>query len=111
VLEEGPSLAPEMAHPRRWRVLEDLRTAGATLRTDAAVESIADDAVHYRIGDETSSVAADHVVVATGLVADESVADRFRDAGLDPVVIGDCTGVGYLEGAIREGFHAGASLG
>ena len=42
---------------------------------------------------------------------DESVADVFRAEGFDPVVIGDCTGVGYLEGAIRDGFHAGLGVG
>ena len=30
---------------------------------------------------------------------------------LDPIVIGDATGVGYLEGAVHEGFHAGLAVG
>ena len=33
VLEEGPVMATEMAHPRRWRVLHDLRKAGVRLVT------------------------------------------------------------------------------
>ncbi len=111
VLEEGPTLAPEMAHPRRWRVLEDLRNHGATLLTDVVVDGIDDDAVRYRVGDAPRSAAVDNVVVATGLVADESVADTFRAAGFDPVVIGDCTGVGYIEGAMSDGFHAGLAVG
>ena len=106
-------MATEMAHPRRWRVLHDLREHGATLLTEARVTEITADSVHYVTGeDETSgSVATDSVVIATGLVGDRSVADAFEAAGFAPAVIGDCTGVGYLEGAISEGFHAGLAVG
>ena len=113
VLESGPTMAAEMAHPRRWRALADLRDHGATLVTGATVDEITDTAVCYRTtGDDRGArVDVDCVVIATGLTADETVADGFRRAGFDPVVIGDCTGVGYIEGAIREGFHAGLAVG
>ena len=115
VLESGSTMAVEMAHPRRWRVLTDLRDHGATLVTDATVNEITDTAVHYETGHgdtgTLATVEVDSVVIATGAVADESLADAFRKAGYDPVVVGDCTGVGYLEGAIRAGFHAGLGVG
>ena len=115
VLEEGPSLATEMAHPRRWRVLTDLRAHGAKLLTGATITQIDDGSVSYAVGDgdggSVSSVEVDSVVIATGLVADEGVADAFRSAGFEPTVIGDCKGVGYLEGAMRDGFHAGLAVG
>ena len=111
VLEEGETLATEMAHPRRWRVLHELRERGAHLVTGAEVVEVTDALVRYRTADVEASIEADSVVIATGLIADESVADRFRAAGFDPVVIGDCTGVGHLEGAISEGFHAGLGVG
>lgn len=111
VLDAGPKMAPEMAHPRRWRVLHDLREHGAELIAEAEVTSIDANAVHYRTAEGDATVPADSVVIATGLVADESVADRFRAAGFDPVVIGDATGVAYLEGAMHDGFHAGAAIG
>lgn len=115
VFEEGAVMATEMAHPRRWRVLTDLRDHGATLVTGATVTRIDDGIVEYLEGSTEdgalSSVAVDSVVIATGLVADRTVADRFAAAGIDATVIGDCKGVGYLEGAIREGFHAGLAVG
>src|SRR5262249_60905401 len=40
VLEEGPVIAREMAHPRRWRVLHELREAGVRLHTRARVLAI-----------------------------------------------------------------------
>jgi 2,4-dienoyl-CoA reductase-like NADH-dependent reductase (Old Yellow Enzyme family)/NADPH-dependent 2,4-dienoyl-CoA reductase/sulfur reductase-like enzyme len=113
VLDDGPTMATEMAHPRRWRVLTDLRDHGATLVTGATVDEITDTEVRYTVGgsDTADAVAVDSVVIATGLVSDLSVTDAFREAGLAPVAIGDCTGVGYLEGAIREGFLAGLGVG
>jgi 2,4-dienoyl-CoA reductase-like NADH-dependent reductase (Old Yellow Enzyme family)/NADPH-dependent 2,4-dienoyl-CoA reductase/sulfur reductase-like enzyme len=107
VLESGPKLATEMAHPRRWRVLTDLREHGSSLTTDASVTRITVDTVEYDLEGTSTLVEADSVVIATGLVPDQRTAERFQAAGLDPVAVGDATGVGYLEGAIHEGFHAG----
>ena len=111
VLDAGATLATEMAHPRRWRVLTDLRSHGAELLTNADVLEVTPTQVRYRHNDSDHAVDADCVVIASGLTGDESVAQQLRAAGLDPVAIGDCTGVGYLEGAMSEGFHAGYSVG
>ena len=51
------------------------------------------------------------IIIATGLVPRPDVADDLRAAGFDPVEIGDGTGVGYIEGAIRDGFNAGYTAG
>ncbi len=111
VLESAATLATEMAHPRRWRVLTDLRSHGAELLANADVLEVTPTQVRYRHNDSDHAVDADCVVVASGLTGDESVTRQLRAAGLDPVAIGDCTGVGYLEGAMREGFHAGHAVG
>ena len=110
VLEEGDKFALEMAHPRRWRVLGDLRDHGVELVagvTDIAIEA---DEVTYRVDDETRTSPATAVIVATGLEADGSVADALRADGIDPIVIGDAASVGYLEGAIHAGFHTALAI-
>jgi len=99
-----------MAHPRRWRVLQDLRDGGAELVESATVDAIEADAVRYRAGDVEHRAPADTVIVTTGLAANPSLADALREAGIEPQVIGDVTGVGYIEGAIHEGFHAGLGV-
>ena len=111
VLEAGATLAAEMAHPRRWRVLMDLREHGAELVSNAEVLEVTPQQVRYRSEGGEQSVDADCVVVASGLIGDESVAQQLRAGGLDPVTIGDCTGVGYLEGAMADGFQAGYAVG
>ncbi|MBW2267779.1 MAG: FAD-dependent oxidoreductase [Deltaproteobacteria bacterium] len=115
VLEESGWLATEMAHPRRARVLEEVRQAGVCLETNARVLEIGAEDVRFecRGGDgvpATQTVAADTVVVATGLVPNPGPAERLRAAGIELVEIGDATGVGYIEGAIHDGFHAALAL-
>lgn len=115
VLEESRWLATEMAHPRRARMLEDAREAGVEFETNARVVEITDQGVRYetRVKEdppELHEVAADTVVVATGLVANPGPAEALRAAGIPLVEIGDGKGVGYIEGAIHDAFHAAIAL-
>ena len=69
MLEEGSHFATEMALPRRWRVLTDLREHGTTLTTGARVTRITEDAVQYELEEGgAQAVRADSVVIATGLI-------------------------------------------
>jgi 2,4-dienoyl-CoA reductase (NADPH2) len=114
VLEEGPVLGAGFAHPRRWRILYELRQKGVRLETDARTVGIEPSAVRFeRVHDDGErqvvSVAADHVILATGLGANRALAEELRDV-LPVVEIGDGTGVGYLEGAIHQGYEAALAL-
>lgn len=116
VLEEGPVLAVEMAHPRRWRVLHELREAGVRLVSDATPLEIGPDFVRFRApeapGEESleEQIPADTVVLATGLADDPSTASAFERTADRVLRIGDIGGVGYIEGAIRDGFEAALDL-
>ena len=46
------------------------------------------------------------MIVAKGAHGDTSLADTLRAAGFTVQVAGDCTGVGYIEGAIRGASRA-----
>ncbi len=115
VLEEAPRFGLEMAHPRRWRALEDLREHGAELIANAHVRSIGEVDVSYEIrgdadGPTPAKVAADTVVLAIGLASNPAIAASLE--GVDATIreIGDVTGVSYIEGAIKDGFEAGLAL-
>jgi 2,4-dienoyl-CoA reductase (NADPH2) len=115
VLEEESIVAQQMAHPRRWRVLHELREAGVRLVTEARVLEIGAGTVRFEAPAKDGAprgeeIAADTVVVATGLAANPAPAERLRSAGIPVVEVGDATGVGYLEGAIHDGFHAAIEL-
>ncbi|MCE2391767.1 MAG: FAD-dependent oxidoreductase [Proteobacteria bacterium] len=116
VLEEGPIVAAEMAHPRRWRVLADLREAGVRLETNARVSEIREAVVRFDAASESGAeprareVPADTVVIARGLVANPSPVEALKWAGAPVIPIGDANGVGYIEGAIHAGFRAAIEL-
>ncbi|MDP6979081.1 MAG: FAD-dependent oxidoreductase [Myxococcota bacterium] len=104
----------QMAHPRRWRVLHDLREDGAHLHPETEIIEITPDAVHFSglaEGAERQTVGADSVVIAEGLTGNPETVASFESAGVPVVVIGDASGVGYLDGAIEEGFRAAIDLG
>lgn len=116
VLEDGPRFGLEMAHPRRWRVLHELREHGVTLVANAVVREIGEHEVAYEVRTSASegqlaSAPADSVILAVGLAANPAIATRLKEAGVPIREIGDVTGVGYLEGAIRDGFEAALALG
>jgi NADPH-dependent 2,4-dienoyl-CoA reductase/sulfur reductase-like enzyme len=114
VFEEGPVLAKEMSHPRRWRVLHDLRDAGVVLHAETEVTAIGADTLEFRsLGSETNvqSLPVDTVIIATGLVANPEGVEALRSAGVPLVVIGDANGTVYLDGAIEQGFMAAIDLG
>jgi NADH dehydrogenase FAD-containing subunit len=104
-----------MAHPRRWRVLHGLREAGVRLYTGARLQVIENDLVRFEVAlreEEPASqeAPADTVILATGLVANPEPVALLAKAGVEVVTVGDAGGVGYLEGAIRQGFHAAIAL-
>lgn len=115
VLEEGPKFGLEMAHPRRWRALFDLRAHGVELVARATLRSIGERKVEYELQIANQDVQlcraeADTVILATGLGPDPAAAQRLREAGVPIREIGDVNGPGYLEGAIHDGFRAAVEL-
>ncbi|MDG2334525.1 MAG: FAD-dependent oxidoreductase [Myxococcota bacterium] len=115
LVEEGELFASQMAHPRRWRVLHDLREAGVELINRASVDRITPQSVHLTLsteGEQTESreISAESVIVTLGLEPDPDLSNRLESEGVRVVSIGDCTGVSYIEGAIHEGFKAALAL-
>lgn len=110
VLEEGQDLAPEMAHPRRWRALHEARRHGVAFHTGAVPTSITERRVTYRIGTVDHEVAADTVLLAAGVHTDRSLVERLRGTCGEIHVIGDADKVGYIEGAVRSGHLIGRTI-
>jgi 2,4-dienoyl-CoA reductase (NADPH2) len=111
VLADGPTLAVEMALPRRWRALYELRERGVALVTGARVEAITETAVTYAPQNgEPVTLPTDAVILATGVEPHEELANEIRALGIEVHAIGDCRGVGYLEGAIADGARVARAI-
>jgi 2,4-dienoyl-CoA reductase (NADPH2) len=92
-----------MALPRRWRALHGLREHGAALRKGVRVEEITDEGVVYTAGDGGRSTAlADTVILAASPGENLGLAEALEGLGVEIHLLGDCHGVGYIEGAIME---------
>ncbi len=103
VVDEAGHFGRGLPIVRRWRLLAELRKLGVELRPghrDIAIRaggvSAADGAGAAVRWD------ADQVVVAKGARGDLSLANDLEQTGATVHAIGDCTGVGYIEGAIRS---------
>jgi NADPH-dependent 2,4-dienoyl-CoA reductase/sulfur reductase-like enzyme len=111
VIEESPSLAPQMSIPRRWRTLHVLREHGAELLCSTRVEAFTEEGVEI-IGVEgaTRLVKASQILIASGVVPNRKLASSLEDLGCEVHAIGDGEEIGYLEGAILSGARLGRSL-
>jgi NADPH-dependent 2,4-dienoyl-CoA reductase/sulfur reductase-like enzyme len=102
VVDEAPRFGAGLTVVRRMRLLDELREHGVGLFPEAKNIRIETDAVFFADrGGDSCSAPADHVIVAKGAVGDVSFAEQLRAAGFAVHTVGDCNGVGYIEGAMR----------
>jgi 2,4-dienoyl-CoA reductase-like NADH-dependent reductase (Old Yellow Enzyme family)/ribulose 1,5-bisphosphate synthetase/thiazole synthase len=103
VLERGQKLGVEMALPRRWRNLYELRERNVTMLTGVRVEEITDSAVVYMMADDTRhSAPTDSVIIASGAIANHELGEALAGVVSKVHVLGDCGGIGYIEGALMD---------
>lgn len=111
VIEPAPRLGKGLLLVRRMRILSELKEHGVELCGGAADIAITADAVSFTAADGAArSVRADHVIVAMGASGNPALAERLRAEGYAVEAVGDCTGIGYIEGAIRGGADAARRL-
>lgn len=110
VLEPTDKPGRELSIVRRWRVLDAVQGHG-TLHTQAQVQGIDPAAVHWSDAAGVAQVTpADSVVLAVGAEADAGVAESLAGCAVPITRVGDCAGVNYIEGALRDGHLAGRSV-
>ena len=111
VVDDAPRFGAGLTLVRRLRILAEIRDHGVGLCPGSKDIQIEPGHVRFTdvAGDE-HSVIADQVIVAKGATGDSTQAEAFRRAGLRVHEIGDGTGVGYIEGAMRDAMHAVAAI-
>ena len=87
----------------RILLIEDDTVLGAAVRDQIAADGQSVDWVtRLDAAGNAQRVKAQQVIVAKGASGDSSVAQLLRKHGFAVHEAGDCTGVGYIEGAIRN---------
>jgi 2,4-dienoyl-CoA reductase-like NADH-dependent reductase (Old Yellow Enzyme family)/voltage-gated potassium channel Kch len=103
VIDENPRLGKGLPVVRRWRVLDEIRSAGGVLTPSASEIAIGEGEVTCKDAAGTPlRFPADNVIVATGARGDLSLAETLQAEGFQVLTVGDCRGVGYIDGAMRS---------
>jgi 2,4-dienoyl-CoA reductase-like NADH-dependent reductase (Old Yellow Enzyme family)/NADPH-dependent 2,4-dienoyl-CoA reductase/sulfur reductase-like enzyme len=111
LIDENPRMGKGLPVVRRWRVLHEIRKAGGIMVPSASDVAIGDGKVTCI--DETGAprqFSADNVILAMGARGDLALAEALKAVGQKVIAIGDCLGVGYIEGAMRGAADAVQAL-
>jgi 2,4-dienoyl-CoA reductase (NADPH2) len=111
VFESGTHVGLAMSPPRRWRALHLLAERGVRVHTGATLRAIGEAGIEYTTAEAGAAVApADAVVIANGLAQERGLADALAPLDVEVHRIGDCRGLGYIEGALRDAARIGREL-
>jgi len=111
LIEEDRQLAAELAIPRRWHVLHELRESSVRVLTQTSVESIGETTITYIGGDgEKRILEIDSVIIAKGAREDHALAQSLEGSGCEVHLVGDCESVAYIRGAMRRAFDVARSI-
>lgn len=103
VIDEAPHLGAGLPIVRRLRLLDQLAQQGVALRPQVEDIRIELGVVCFKDpAGQPQTMGADHVIVARGALANQTLTHQLQREGYMVHGIGDCTGIGYIEGALRD---------
>jgi NADPH-dependent 2,4-dienoyl-CoA reductase/sulfur reductase-like enzyme len=111
LIEEGRKLATELAIPRRWHVLHELRESSVKVLTQTSVESIGATAITCVAKDgKKQTIEIDSVIIAKGAKENHALGESLEGLACEVHLVGDCESVEYIKGAIKRGFEVARSI-
>ncbi len=111
VIDGGTDVGKGLYLVRRLRLLDELKHLGVNLIRQAEDIAIGEATVSYtNFRGQQRTIATEQVIVARGATGDAALADQLKAAGLTVHSIGDCTGVGYIEGAMESAAELAVKL-
>lgn len=111
LIEEGKKLATELAIPRRWTLLSELRESSVKVLRETTVESIGKNAIVCVARDgKKATIEIDSVIIAKGVQENRTLAESLKGLGCEVRLVGDCDSVAYIKGAMKSGFDVARSI-
>lgn len=111
VVDDTPQFGRGFSPARRGVVLDEMPLEGIVLHPGAQGIHIHDKAVRFTLGDnDTHEVRADTVIIAKGAETNTDLYTQLKAAGIDAHMVGDCQGVGYIVGAVRNAADVAAAI-
>lgn len=102
VLEASSHLGAELAPPRRWRVLADLRARGVEPVRDVSLDGWSDGRVRFRVEGGARDLPYDTLLLSGDWQIDESLAAALEAREVEVHPVGDCRELGLVEGAMKD---------
>ena len=102
VVEPSNDLGPNLSIVRRSRVIHLLKSHGVNIIKNAKDIKISNSDVNFELDGSPQSITANQVIIAMGTEPNTEFADELIENNFNVSMIGDCTSVGYIEGAISD---------
>ncbi len=90
----------------RWSLLKSLRLLGVEIRLGTKLVEIKADSVKVMTDGREETIAADTVVMATGVRPVDDLKVPLADKGIEILTLGDAGTPGKIGDAVKQGFEA-----
>lgn len=110
IIEMMPEIVRDGEPNPTWYLMRDFKNDGVDIYTSANVTEIGDGYVRFKHEGVDKEIAADTVVMATGLRPDAGFAESIKALGIPTIVAGDASSGKNGFQNIREGFMAGLNV-
>jgi len=111
IVAEQRQIAPEMAIPRRWRVMRDLRKNGVALISAMKYEEVNGVGLVISGFEETrQTIPADTVIITGEIQPDTRLFDALKDKFSEAYQAGDGAKTSYLIGSIADATDIGLKI-
>ena len=110
IVEESKRIGTDIGPATRFVSMMNLAKLGVKIETEAKVTRIASNGVEFDRAGSTGFAEADSVVLATGLKANNELAQQLEGMGLAVYSIGDCVNPQKIAEAVKAGYRLGIRL-
>lgn len=111
VVDSEPQFGRGLSPARRQVMLGQMPLDGITLYEGADSITIGEKSVSFRsAAGDAIDAPADTVIIAKGAEPNTGLFDELKAAGFETHMVGDCQGVGYIMGAVRNAADVAAKI-
>lgn len=111
ILEMAKGVMLSESGPGRSLLVQRMMKKGIEIICDARVEKVEEDKIYYTKNQTQYCIDdADTLVFANGYIADDTVENMLKEAGMKYHMIGDARKVGNLKDAVSQGYETAKQL-
>ena len=111
IVESGDQLAPEMALPMKWLVMEQLSRHNVAVFTGVKYDKITTQGLVIINKEGVEQIlAADSIIVATGTEPNREIPAALQGKAPEIYLAGDCGKLSFIKDAIADGYRVGSMI-